>query len=196
MDEEAKENKEGSKNKKTNENKEGKGKELRGSPPTKETLNNLMSLTNNDARVKWNGAVTYKMQILHINLNHTAGAHDLLLQTITEWKIGVAVISEPYKVEYSRDWIADEGNNVAIFRNGKAASPLLRLVIKGCGFLIAHWGDINIIGYAPPSRPIDWFRQLMGQISKEIPRLQNSNNVIMIGDFNAKLPYGNRNLLI
>lgn len=45
------------------------------------------------------------MKILHINLNHSAGAHDLLLQTIAEWKVCVAVVTEPYKMEDNKDGI-------------------------------------------------------------------------------------------
>ncbi|ESN97439.1 hypothetical protein HELRODRAFT_178236 [Helobdella robusta] len=38
-----------------------------------------------------------KMKILQLNINHCKVAHDLLMQTVRELKVDLAIISEPYK---------------------------------------------------------------------------------------------------
>ena len=45
-------------------------------------------------------------RILQSNLNHSARAQDLLLQTMAEWNIGlehIAILAEPYRVPDSTD---------------------------------------------------------------------------------------------
>ena len=62
-------------------------------------------------------------RILQSNLNHSARAQDLLVQTMAEWNIELAILAEPYRVPDSTDWIGDLGARVAIVRGGTWFSP-------------------------------------------------------------------------
>lgn len=82
-----------------------------------------------------------KMKILYINLNHSVDAHDLLLQTMQEWEVGLGIITEPYKVEVNSEWISDDGNSVAIVRNGNIETGKQGKWVYNCplGRPKCHW---------------------------------------------------------
>lgn len=102
-------------------------------------------------------------QIIQINLNHSAGAHELMLQTLAEWNVGLAIVSKPYKQINSQDWRQDPG------------------------FLVAIWGGVNVIGiYAPPSWPADKFENMLKEVDRHLDKLHNKRFTIVAGDFNAK----------
>lgn len=54
------------------------------------------------------------MKVIQLNLNHCEAAQDLLVQTISELEIEVAIISEPYKVPTDGRWISDRTGKAAI----------------------------------------------------------------------------------
>ena len=64
-------------------------------------------------------------RILQSNLNHSARAQDLLVQTMAEWNIELAILAEPYRVPDSTDWIGDLGARVAIVRRETIGSSRL-----------------------------------------------------------------------
>lgn len=127
------------------------------------------------------------IKILQINLNHSASAHDLMIQTLAEWNVGLAIISEPYKSIESTNWKQDHAKMVAIYRNDNAASPPLRPIAQGQGFVMAEWGGAIVIGvYAPPSWPADKFESMLNKIDRHLNTQQNKEHTIIAGDFNAK----------
>ncbi|XP_037303080.1 uncharacterized protein LOC119193535 [Manduca sexta] len=48
------------------------------------------------------------------NINHCARAQDLLVQSLAQWSIHVAVVSEPYFVPPRDDWAGDSDGSVAV----------------------------------------------------------------------------------
>ncbi|ESN96734.1 hypothetical protein HELRODRAFT_163839 [Helobdella robusta] len=48
-----------------------------------------------------------KVKILQLNINHCEAAHDLLMQTVRELKVDLAIISEPYKHLNTQPWEMD-----------------------------------------------------------------------------------------
>ena len=80
-------------------------------------------------------------RIIQINLNHSARAHDLLMQTMAELGIGLAAVAEPYKVPENLNCVEDLTRTAAIFRAGTNASPTLQMIERGRGFIAAFWGS-------------------------------------------------------
>ena len=110
-----------------------------------------------------------------------------MIQTLAEWKVELAVISEPYRSINSCNWKADKTQLVAIYRNGNTASPPLRTQSNGQGFVAAERGGVNIVGvYAPPSWPITKFSQMLKEVDNYIQTFTEKNSIIIAGDFNAK----------
>lgn len=103
--------------------------------------------------------------ILVGNIIHSAGAQDLLLQTLTEWQADLAVVSEPYHVPESANWVSYEQGTVALHLCG-ALSPALHLR-SGNGFVIACWGEIIVAEvYALPSCLQDAFENMLSDLDK------------------------------
>jgi len=70
-------------------------------------------------------------RLLQIYFNHARHAQDLLMQ-MTERKVGIAVVTEPYKVPHDHPcWAADKNGSAAIVWR-KTESPLpCRLIESG-----------------------------------------------------------------
>lgn len=74
-------------------------------------------------------AMAGQHRFLQGNLNDSAGAQDLLLQTMLEWSVDLAVVAEPYYVSTQPNWAGDVGDSVAIIAaaNSLFLCPTLRL---------------------------------------------------------------------
>lgn len=72
------------------------------------------------------------IRLLQANLNHSARAQDLFLQTLVEWDINVAVAAEPYYVPDSgSDWIGDTLGLVAITHRSTGGSSTFSVLGRG-----------------------------------------------------------------
>ncbi|XP_053989964.1 uncharacterized protein LOC128882396, partial [Hylaeus volcanicus] len=90
--------------------------------------------------------------IIQINLNHSARAQDLLMQTLVEWGAGLTVLAEPYRVPDHPYWMGDLLGSAAIVWSGRPGTPPLELLECGRGYLAVDWGGIAVVAiYAPPS---------------------------------------------
>ncbi|CAH2106187.1 unnamed protein product [Euphydryas editha] len=63
------------------------------------------------------------LSVLQANVNNCAGAQDLLLQSMAEWSIDVAIVAEPYAVPPSPHWVGDTEDLVAIKVRPGAGPP-------------------------------------------------------------------------
>ncbi|CAK9820194.1 Putative 115 kDa protein in type-1 retrotransposable element R1DM [Anthophora quadrimaculata] len=125
------------------------------------------------------------MRLLQANLNHSRGAQDLFLHTLREWKVALAVAAEPYSVPDHPSWFRDEGGSVAIVRGDMPGAPPVTLLESGRGYLAVQWGEYAVVGlYAPPSRSISEFEELLGGVAAFI-RQFHPRPVLVLGDFNA-----------
>nr|XP_034195161.1 uncharacterized protein LOC117611331 [Osmia lignaria] len=120
--------------------------------------------------------------ILQANLNHSARAQDLFLHVLAEWKIGLAVAAEPYRVPDRTDWFGDEDGSVAIIASpGSPPAPLEH----GRGYVGVAWRSIAVVGlYAPPSWPLAEFEQYLDRVGDFVSRC-SPRPVLVLGDFNA-----------
>ncbi|XP_025261901.1 uncharacterized protein LOC112637121 [Camponotus floridanus] len=116
--------------------------------------------------------------------NHRA--QDLLLQTLAEWSIDLAVVAEPYHVPAKSCWIGDvDGLVTIISRGGQNALPLT-LIGRGGGHVTAKWGEIVVVGvYFSPNRDLTQFREYLDRVASSIRR-QLPGPVLVAGDLNAK----------
>lgn len=56
-----------------------------------------------------------KVGLFQSNLNHCRRAQDLFIQTLMEWRCGIGIATEPYKVPEGHPcWSGDEIGSVAI----------------------------------------------------------------------------------
>lgn len=124
------------------------------------------------------------MKILLHNLNHDQGAHNLLLQTVREWKIDVAILVDPYKAGVTHPWVTDVTGEVAIWPSGNLPFQ----DIADCsqrGFVRVKLGGIHFYScYAPPrldhepGQFTDLLNRLVDDVKEHYP-------AVIAGDFNA-----------
>ena len=130
--------------------------------------------------------MTARVGHLQTNLNHCAGSQELLMQSMAQWSIELAVIAEPYKVPYCPNWISNEAKSVTIVRGEQENSPPVRDLERAQDFIAAKWGKLVVVGvYAPPSLTMEDFERLMNSLRDTVARYL-SQQVLIMGDFNAK----------
>ncbi|CAH2228620.1 jg3750, partial [Pararge aegeria aegeria] len=121
---------------------------------------------------------------LQTNINHSAGAQDLLMQSIAEWEIDIAVVCEPYFVPSQPHWVGDTEGLVAIVL-GDSAGPPLESIERGPGYAVAKWRDYVVVGiYFSPNRSLAEFEIYLDSVRAAIFR--RAGNIVVLGDFNAK----------
>ncbi|KAJ0177461.1 hypothetical protein K1T71_007470 [Dendrolimus kikuchii] len=120
------------------------------------------------------------------NLNHCATAQDLLVQSMAQWGIQLAVVAEPYYVPPRSDWAGDLDGSVAIIVRTAAACPPLAGVVKGQGYVAATIGEMVVLGgYFSPNRRLADFEGWIEEVGTVVAR-SRPRPVLVLGDFNAK----------
>lgn len=129
--------------------------------------------------------MSQNQSFLQANLNHCAAAQDLLLQSMAQWKIDLAVACEPYYIPSRGNWMGDLDGSVAILTGPGVAPPLLMLE-SGSGYVAAEWGEYIVVGtYFSPNRGLTEFETFLDTVRTVIER-QVSRPIILLGDLNAK----------
>jgi hypothetical protein len=123
---------------------------------------------------------------LQTNANHSARAQDLLVQTMAEWNVEVAIVAEPYAVPPTDTrWQGDTGGLVTIIKGGHEGPPLA-LIDRGEGYVACRWGSRAIVGvYISPSISMADFEAILEELEGVVRRL-HPGWVLVAGDFNAK----------
>ena len=123
--------------------------------------------------------------IIQTNLNHSARAQDLLLQTMAEYGSGLAVVVEPYRIPQDYG-IGDNTGTVALIRARSADFPTINTIVRGNGYVVATWGGTIIVGvYASPNAPVSALQEQLDEIRNNIAPLM-AQEIMVLGDFNAK----------
>ncbi|KLV34219.1 hypothetical protein AB894_15215 [Piscirickettsia salmonis] len=132
-------------------------------------------------------------RLLQANINHCAAAQDLLLQSMAQWSINVAVVSEPYFVPPRDHWVADLDGSVTIISSAAAGTPTLESAQRGRGCVAARFGEIAVVGvYFSPNRTLVEFHNSLRELVDVVVGFR-SLPVLVLGDFNAKnLAWGSR----
>ncbi|XP_032682263.1 uncharacterized protein LOC116849332 [Odontomachus brunneus] len=130
-------------------------------------------------------------RLLQTNYNHSAGAQDLLLQTLTERNGRLPLVLEPHHIpERDNKWLGlrHELPNAAIYWRAGEESPRPKLIRAKKYIVAAEWGAMRVVSvYAPPrSRVWSWTRY--GGFLKQVGRVLDMcapHPVIVAGDFNS-----------
>ncbi|XP_011258888.1 uncharacterized protein LOC105252923 [Camponotus floridanus] len=126
------------------------------------------------------------VRILQCNINHCRIAQDLLAQYVLENKIGVAVISEPYRVGFTLDWISNTNNNVAIHWNPNYIRSSGVKKYEGEYILAVQWQEFCIIAcYFPPNCNNDDYSDFLEELDLALEEVDITANIVC-GDFNSK----------
>ncbi|XP_037294130.1 uncharacterized protein LOC119189191 [Manduca sexta] len=97
---------------------------------------------------------------LQANINHCARAQDLLVQSLAQWSIHVAVVSEPYFVPRD-DWAGDSDGSVAVI-TGVPPAP------------------------RPSKKSLAEFESFLIRLGTLVVQSSQPRPVLVAGDFNAK----------
>jgi len=104
------------------------------------------------------------MQLIQLNLNHCRAAQDLLKQTVRELGSEVAILSEPYRVESTNDWVTDRTGKAALWLCGVGA-PLMRDMRAAEGFVRVNVGGTWIyICYLAPRLSVTSFSRILDEL--------------------------------
>ena len=127
-----------------------------------------------------------QLKILQGNLNHCRAAQDLLLHTVAERLIALAVVAEPYRIPDHPRWFSDEGDSVAIYWSGGQGDPPCTLLEKGQGFVTVKWGPLVVVGcYVSPNCTLAAYEVYLDGV-RDCVRRNSPCPVIVLGDFNAR----------
>lgn len=123
------------------------------------------------------------MRILQLNLNHCEAAQDLLMQTVRDLKIDVAVLSEQYRhMDNPCVWITDASGRAAIWIDGRTFLQEAPQVLTG-RFTWAKMEGIYVYSvYAPPSDTLGEFEQMLNNLAEHS---RGRKPLVIAGDFNA-----------
>lgn len=125
-------------------------------------------------------------RLLQANINHCARAQDLLLQSMAQWSIDVAVVAEPYFVPPRDDWVCDTNRSVALIMRSAADTLPFEAVTRGRGYVAAIWGNVMVVGvYFAPSLSLADMEDIILELGTVVSR-SRPRPVIVLGDFNAK----------
>ncbi|XP_047528987.1 uncharacterized protein LOC125065450 [Vanessa atalanta] len=126
-----------------------------------------------------------QFSFLQANINHCAGAQDLLLQSMAEWGIDLAVACEPYYVPPLPHWVGDSDGTVAVLAKS-GTGPSISLVERGSGYVVVGWGEYVVVGtYFSPNRSLAEFEIYLGFVRSAVAR-QSPKPTVVLGDLNAK----------
>lgn len=110
----------------------------------------------------------------------------MLFQSMAEWLIHVAIVSEPYSVPLRANWAGDNDNTVAVIAQTTAGSPPFNNVLRGNGCVVASFEGLAVAGiYFSPNRPLIEFEQFLAQLGTLLGQC-GTNRILLGGDFNAK----------
>ncbi|XP_046969717.1 uncharacterized protein LOC124537049 [Vanessa cardui] len=126
-----------------------------------------------------------QLSFLQTNVNHSAGAQDLLLQSMVEWQVDLAVACEPYYVPPLPHWLGDSDETVAVLTRSGTGPPF-SLIERGSGYVVVGRGEYIVVGtYFSPNRSLAEFETYLGLVRAAVAR-QSPKPIVVLGDLNAK----------
>lgn len=126
------------------------------------------------------------LHVMQANLNHCGAAQELWFHSLARLGIGLAVVTEPYRVRQETE-LSSTCGLVAMVRREEHGSPPLTLLESGEGFVAGSWGDVIVIGcYCPPHQHggLVALEGLLGRVSDFLSRAR-SGSLLVLGDFNS-----------
>lgn len=125
------------------------------------------------------------MRIAQLNVNHSWGAQDLLIQWMRENNVAIACIAEPHTVPESSLWYSDLDGSAAVHWLPHVCPVEVIPVESGDGFVVVRIGLIRIYSvYFSPNERRDLFEERLDRIAASV-RGARPSPVLIAGDFNA-----------
>ncbi|XP_044778840.1 uncharacterized protein LOC123327201 [Drosophila simulans] len=122
------------------------------------------------------------MRLIQLNLNHCTAAQDLLVRTVRERRLKLALFSEPYRTAASPEWAFDRTKKAAIWRCSIEAQQLTD-VLSDIGFVRARVGRWWVYSlYLAPSLTLIAFSRALDRLAADT---RGRTQVLIAGDFNA-----------
>ncbi|XP_076248027.1 uncharacterized protein LOC143187674 [Calliopsis andreniformis] len=123
--------------------------------------------------------------LLPANIMRSRRAQDLLVHTLREQKIGLAVVTEPYNIPDLPDWVGSRCSSVTITWTWTPASPPATVIETGEGCVAVQWADIAVVGcYVSPNTDLASYETYLDGLEACVRRCM-PRPVIVLGDFNA-----------
>ena len=122
------------------------------------------------------------LRILQLNLNHCEAAQDMLMQTVREEKIDVALIADQYRNFDGSSWKMDATCLAAIWACGKHPFQETMRNTEDC-FVRAKINGVHLYScYMPPSMAQEDFEESLNRL---VIDAKDRCPVAIAGDFNA-----------
>lgn len=126
------------------------------------------------------------IRILQLNVNHSWGVQDLLMQRLTEGRFGIGIISEPRRIPENTMWFGDSDKVAAVFWDPREIASHCSLLHQGNGFVVVGNEQLIVISCYVSPRTRSWeFQEFLDRVTDCIERF-NGVEMIVAGDFNAK----------
>ncbi|XP_029674535.1 uncharacterized protein LOC115242415 [Formica exsecta] len=116
-----------------------------------------------------------------------AGAEKSRGNSQENWKCGVGIAAEPYRVpEDNPCWATNNSGSVAITWRMEIGSPPCSKIRGGRGHVAVEWGSLWVVGcYILPSTDLATFGEIFDEIELIVQR-RFPEPIMVAGDFNAK----------
>ncbi|XP_068974756.1 uncharacterized protein [Bombus flavifrons] len=108
-----------------------------------------------------------------------------MFQSLTERRIALAAVAEPYCISDASRGAVDLTGSVAIFWTGIAGSPSCSVIERGRGFVAVKWGDLAVVAvYVSPNISRAEYASFLDGLAACTRRLDACLSLVL-GDFNA-----------
>ncbi|XP_068985002.1 uncharacterized protein [Bombus flavifrons] len=108
-----------------------------------------------------------------------------MFQSLTERRIALAAVAEPYCIPDASRGAGDLTGSVAIFWTGIAGSPSCSVIERGRGFVAVKWGDLAVVAiYVSPNISQAEYASFLDGLAACTRRLGACPSLVL-GDFNA-----------
>lgn len=121
--------------------------------------------------------------MLLANLNRCEAAQNLLFQSLAEIGVGLAVVTEPYRVPVMA--LGSPCGSVILLRREVPGTPSLSHVGGGAGYTAGVWGEVTVVGcYITPNCDLMTFERFLGEVGGLVLRAP-TREIMVLGDFNS-----------
>lgn len=133
------------------------------------------------------------IRFLQANLNNCRAAQDLLVQSEKDRRIGISLISEPYRIPVDDNtWIANKLSTAAIHFNMQETHCMGIAQRIGRFVVSVRWRETTIVScYITPNCGIEVYEEFLDEVDECVA--DATGDIIIGGDFNSKsILWGNK----
>lgn len=126
------------------------------------------------------------IKVLQSNINHARQAQDVLMQTLREEGVALAIVAEPYMVPTHPCCTVDNDLLVAITWQPYVGPLHCTPLYSGHGYVMVEYGEIVVVGcYLSPTATVADLERYLADVQGRLLQYR-SRPIIVAGDFNCK----------